>query len=111
MANEKSQNVQDVFLNHVRKSKTPVTVFLVNGVKLQGVITWFDNFSVLLRRDGHTQLVYKHAISTVMPGAPIMLFDASKAEGGSAAEVTPTGTLKLARTEGPDYGPGMDEQG
>lgn len=72
---EKSQNVQDVFLNHVRKSKTPVTVFLVNGVKLQGIITWFDNFSVLLRRDGHTQLVYKHAISTVMPGAPIMLFD------------------------------------
>ncbi len=80
MATEKSQNVQDVFLNHVRKSKTPVTVFLVNGVKLQGIITWFDNFSVLLRRDGHTQLVYKHAISTVMPGAPIQLFDASKIE-------------------------------
>ena len=79
MAADKSQNVQDVFLNHVRKSKTPVTVFLVNGVKLQGIITWFDNFSVLLRRDGHTQLVYKHAISTVMPGAPIMLFDASAA--------------------------------
>jgi len=85
MANEKSQNVQDVFLNHVRKSKTPVTVFLVNGVKLQGVITWFDNFSVLLRRDGHTQLVYKHAISTVMPGAPIMLFDPTKAEPGAPA--------------------------
>ena len=80
MANEKSQNVQDVFLNHVRKSKTPVTVFLVNGVKLQGIITWFDNFSVLLRRDGHTQLVYKHAISTVMPGAPIQLFDAPKSK-------------------------------
>lgn len=80
---EKSQNVQDVFLNHVRKSKTPVTVFLVNGVKLQGIITWFDNFSVLLRRDGHTQLVYKHAISTVMPGAPIMLFDPQAA--GAAA--------------------------
>ena len=85
MANEKSQNVQDVFLNHVRKSKTPVTVFLVNGVKLQGIITWFDNFSVLLRRDGHTQLVYKHAISTVMPGAPIQLFDATKVEGAAAA--------------------------
>ena len=80
VANEKSQNVQDVFLNHVRKNKTPVTVFLVNGVKLQGIITWFDNFSVLLRRDGHTQLVYKHAISTVMPGAPIQLFDAAKSE-------------------------------
>jgi host factor-I protein len=85
VANEKAQNVQDVFLNHVRKNKTPVTVFLVNGVKLQGIITWFDNFSVLLRRDGHTQLVYKHAISTVMPGAPIQLFDGTKAEGAAAA--------------------------
>ena len=85
MASEKTQNVQDVFLNHVRKSKAPVTVFLVNGVKLQGIITWFDNFSVLLRRDGHTQLVYKHAISTVMPGAPIQLFDATKAEAGAPA--------------------------
>jgi host factor-I protein len=90
VANEKAQNVQDVFLNHVRKNKTPVTVFLVNGVKLQGIITWFDNFSVLLRRDGHTQLVYKHAISTVMPGAPIQLFDAAKAEGtASAREMSP----------------------
>ncbi|MBY0329890.1 MAG: RNA chaperone Hfq [Acetobacteraceae bacterium] len=86
MAAEKSQNVQDVFLNHVRKSKTPVTIFLVNGVKLQGIITWFDNFSVLLRRDGHTQLVYKHAISTVMPGAPIQLFDATAAAQGVAAQ-------------------------
>ena len=86
MANDKaSNNVQDVFLNHVRKSKTPVTVFLVNGVKLQGIITWFDNFSVLLRRDGHTQLVYKHAISTVMPGAAIQLFDPVKAEATAAA--------------------------
>jgi host factor-I protein len=107
VANEKSQNVQDVFLNHVRKSKTPVTVFLVNGVKLQGVITWFDNFSVLLRRDGHTQLVYKHAISTVMPGAPIMLFDATKAEGAATAGETGGSTLKLARSE-PDYGPEPD---
>jgi host factor-I protein len=81
---EKTQNVQDVFLNHVRKAKTPVTVFLVNGVKLQGIITWFDNFSVLLRRDGHTQLVYKHAISTVMPGAPIQLFDPTKEPAGAA---------------------------
>ena len=74
MASDKSQNVQDVFLNHIRKQKTPVTVFLVNGVKLQGIVTWFDNFSVLLRRDGHTQLVYKHAISPIMPSQPISLF-------------------------------------
>ena len=72
---EKPQNVQDVFLNAIRKNKTPVTVFLVNGVKLQGIVTWFDNFSMLLRRDGHTQLVYKHAISTVMPSAPVSLFE------------------------------------
>ena len=72
---EKSQNVQDVFLNADRKSKNPCTVFLVNGVKLQGIISWFDNFSILLRRDGHTQLVYKHAISTVMPSGPVQLFE------------------------------------
>jgi host factor-I protein len=78
MAQEKSQNVQDVFLNYTRKNKTPVTVFLVNGVKLQGIVTWFDNFSVLLRRDGHTQLVYKHAISTVMPSVPVQLFEPDK---------------------------------
>jgi host factor-I protein len=84
VAKEPTQNVQDVFLNHVRRSKTPVTVFLVNGVKLQGIITWFDNFSVLLRRDGHTQLVYKHAISTVMPVTPVVLFDPSHPEGAVA---------------------------
>ena len=64
---EKMNNLQDIFLNTLRRSKTPVTMFLVKGVKLQGIITWFDNFSVLLRRDGQSQLVYKHAISTVMP--------------------------------------------
>ncbi|MGB0683284.1 MAG: RNA chaperone Hfq [Magnetovibrionaceae bacterium] len=78
MSSDKSQNVQDVFLNHIRKNKTPVTVFLVNGVKLQGIVTWFDNFSVLLRRDGHTQLVYKHAISTVMPSVAVQLFEPEK---------------------------------
>jgi host factor-I protein len=76
MATEKAQNLQDTFLNHVRKSKTSVTIFLVNGVKLQGFVTWFDNFCVLLRRDGHSQLVYKHAISTIMPASPITMFEA-----------------------------------
>jgi len=84
MASDKSQNVQDVFLNHVRKSKTPLTIFLVNGVKLQGVITWFDNFCVLLRRNGHIQLVYKHAISTIMPATMIQLFEGDgEGEGAS----------------------------
>ncbi|MFZ4761333.1 MAG: RNA chaperone Hfq [Alphaproteobacteria bacterium] len=72
---EKSQNVQDVFLNTLRKTKNPVTVFLINGVKLQGIITWFDNFSMLLRRDSQVQLVYKHAISTIMPTNPVQLYD------------------------------------
>ena len=72
---EKTQNLQDQFLNRIRKNKTSVTVFLINGVKLQGIITWFDNFCVLLQRDGHSQLVYKHAISTVMPVSPIQLYD------------------------------------
>ena len=78
MSTEKNQNVQDVFLNYIRKNKTPVTIFLINGVKLQGIVTWFDNFSVLLRRDAHSQLVYKHAISTVMPAGPIQLFEGAK---------------------------------
>ncbi|HPG88699.1 MAG TPA: RNA chaperone Hfq [Hyphomicrobium sp.] len=75
MAAEKQQNLQDTFLNYVRKNKTPLTIFLVNGVKLQGIVSWFDNFCVLLRRDGHSQLVYKHAISTIMPGGPLNLND------------------------------------
>ena len=70
--NAKQQgNLQDAFLNLLRKNKTPVTMFLVKGVKLQGIVTWFDNFSILLRRDGQSQLVYKHAISTIMPGGPV----------------------------------------
>ena len=77
MPSEKNQNLQDVFLNNVRKNKTPLTIFLINGVKLQGAITWFDNFCVLLRRENHSQLVYKHAISTIMPTVPIQLFEPS----------------------------------
>ncbi len=68
---EKQTSLQDLFLNALRKSKTPVTMFLVKGVKLQGIVTWFDNFSVLLRRDGQSQLIYKHAISTIMPSGPL----------------------------------------
>ena len=80
MASDKKQNLQDVFLNSVRKAKMPVTVFLVNGVKLQGIITWFDNFCVLLRRDSHSQLVYKHAISTVMPAQSVQLFESEEVD-------------------------------
>ena len=91
MASDKKQNLQDVFLNSVRKAKMPVTVFLVNGVKLQGIISWFDNFCVLLRRDSHSQLVYKHAISTVMPSQPIQLFESEEVD---------TEDLKIEEPEG-----------
>jgi host factor-I protein len=79
-SSERSKSVQDVFLNKIRKEKMTVTVFLVNGVKLQGVVTWFDNFSMLLRRESHVQLVYKHAISTIMPGGPLNLHEDGEEE-------------------------------
>ena len=66
-----SQNVQEDFLNDLKKNKVSVTVFLINGVKLQGIITWFDENSLLLRRDGQTQLIYKHAVSTIMPSTAV----------------------------------------
>jgi host factor-I protein len=72
---QSTQAVQDLFLGHISKTETPVTVFLMNGVKLQGIVTRFDEASLMLRRDGHSQLVYKHAVSTIMPGAPVHLFD------------------------------------
>ena len=86
MSSEKMHKLQDVFLNHVRKQKTSVTVFLVNGVKLQGIITWFDSFCLLLRRDGHSQLVYKHAISTIMPVTPVDLFSEVGDDVGEGSE-------------------------
>ena len=81
MPAETKQKLQDVFLNHVRKNKVPVTVFLINGIKLQGVIASFDNFCLLLRRDSQVQLVYKHAVSTVLPVAAVRLYDPAAAEG------------------------------
>jgi host factor-I protein len=70
---EKRPGLQDVFLNEIRRAKTPCTMFLVNGVKLQGIVTWFDSFCLLLKRDDQVQLVYKHAISTIMPNGPVNL--------------------------------------
>jgi|SRR5688572_6390554 host factor-I protein len=78
---EKTLSLQDHFLNSVRRAKSPVTIFLVKGVKLQGVITWFDAFSLLLRRDGAAQLIYKHSISTIMPGDMPKDFVATPVEG------------------------------
>jgi host factor-I protein len=86
---DKVNNLQDMFLNSLRRSKTPVTMFLVKGVKLQGIITWFDNFSVLLRRDGQAQLIYKHAISTIMPSHPLDLGDIQRAFAESIEKKKP----------------------
>ncbi|MEJ7935589.1 RNA chaperone Hfq [Sphingobium sp. AN558] len=98
---DKVNNLQDIFLNNVRKTKTPVTMFLVKGVKLQGIITWFDNFSVLLRRDGQSQLVYKHAISTVMPAQPMDLGELRKAgDGGGKSRLLQEIFLSAVRKSG-----------
>jgi host factor-I protein len=97
----KGQNLQDQFLNFLRKNKTPVTMFLVKGVKLQGIVTWFDNFSILLRRDGQSQLVYKHAVSTIMPSQPVdALQFGGVAEGGRKARLLQDVFLASLRKEG-----------
>lgn len=72
MIGPKTQNLQDSFLNALRREKMPVTIFLTNGVRLKGTIKGFDNFVVLLK-DANEQLVYKHAISTVVPERPVDL--------------------------------------
>jgi len=81
---DKALSLQDQFLNSIRRAKVPVTIFLVKGVKLQGIVTWYDPFSLLLRRDGSAQLVYKHAISTIMPAHPPEELElAAGGEGGN----------------------------
>ncbi|MBS5969361.1 RNA chaperone Hfq [Clostridium perfringens] len=70
--NKSINNLQDIFLNNARKERIPVTIFLVNGVQLKGIVKGFDSFTVVLDSDGKQQLVYKHAISTVSPAKPIL---------------------------------------
>lgn len=93
----KSLSLQDRFLNGARKSKTAVTVYLLKGVKLQGVITWFDAFSLLLRRDRQTQLVYKHSISTIMPARPIDIANVASADPGPKANLQDSFLSSAAR--------------
>ena len=78
MTKERPPSLQDKFLQQLRAQKMPLTIFLTNGVKLQGLIASFDGFTVLLVRDGFSQLVYKHAISTIMPGHPVQLFEGAE---------------------------------
>ena len=97
----KGQNLQDQFLNLLRKNKIPVTMFLVKGVKLQGIVTWFDNFSILLRRDGQSQLVYKHSVSTIMPSMPIDAAQfVSGGEGGKKIRLLQDVFLSSVRNAG-----------
>jgi len=75
MAKEHPPSLQDTFLVQLRDQRMPLTIFLVNGVKLQGLVASFDGFTVLLVRDGLSQLVYKHAISTIMPASDLKLYE------------------------------------
>ena len=70
---QKAQNLQDLFLNQARKERSVITMFLMNGFQLHGIVRGFDNFTVVLDSDGKQQLIYKHAISTVVPPRPISL--------------------------------------
>ena len=70
---QKTQNLQDAFLNYSRREKIPVTLFLMNGFQLRGVVRSFDSFVVLIDADGRQQMIYKHAISTVAPARPVSL--------------------------------------
>jgi host factor-I protein len=87
---DKPLSLQDHFLNSLRRSRTSVTIFLVKGVKLQGIITWFDAFSLLLRRDGISQLIYKHAMSTIMPAEAPADLELSGFQGEKEGQVRAT---------------------
>lgn len=75
---QKTQNLQDTFLNYIRREKIPVTLFLMNGFQLRGVVRSFDSFVVLIDADGRQQMIYKHAISTIAPLSPIDLHEADE---------------------------------
>ena len=70
---QKTQNLQDAFLNYIRREKIPVTLFLMNGFQMRGSVTGFDSFTVVLLSEGRQQMIYKHAISTVAPARPVSL--------------------------------------
>jgi host factor-I protein len=102
------RNLQDTFLVHLKETQTPVTVFLVSGVKLQGRVTDFDGFTVALTRDGATQLVYKRVISTIAPLGPIDLYGGEREEGEVRRPRPPLrgdGPPRGPRPDGPPRGP------
>ena len=83
MARDRPQALQDTFLDHLRQHKVPVTVYLASGIKLQGYVREFDRYSLLLVRDRQAQLIYKHAVSTIMPGEPVRIPQTSDDQGAS----------------------------
>jgi host factor-I protein len=83
---EKIINVQDALLNYVRKNKIPVTIFLMNGVKITGLVSCFDQCSVIVKKEGYIQMLYKHAISTFSPHGAVNIFDWNvQQEGGRSS--------------------------
>lgn len=84
---EKIINIQDAFLNYMRKNKIPVTIFLLNGVKISGIISCFDQSTIVIKREGYTQLLYKHAISTFSPHGPVSVFDWNASQSGKERQV------------------------
>ena len=70
---QKTENYQDQFLNQARRDRTPLTVFLMNGFQMRGIVTGFDSFVILLQSDGKQQMIYKHAVSTITPSSPVKL--------------------------------------
>jgi host factor-I protein len=98
MPNTRTHNLQDVFLNSARTSRQLVTVFLVNGFQLRGTVTGFDNFTVVLDSEGKQQLIYKHAISTIIPARPISLAELYPEGAGDSDQEETSGGAEYAQT-------------
>jgi host factor-I protein len=105
MAAENPQRLQDTFLDYLLKQRTPVTIFLVNGVKLQGIVTAHDNFCILLSRDGQSQAVYKQAISTIASNYPIELWEGAEKKTPAAPTLTPRQTTVVVERKPPSRRP------
>jgi len=105
MDNKPAQNIQDTFLNTVRKDKTPITIYLVSGVKLTGKIRSFDKYSVLLENNSQEQLIFKHAISTVVSNRSVMHTPEFRPPGQAAAPLTPASAGSGAPSSAAATGP------
>ena len=101
MDNKPAQNIQDTFLNTVRKDKTPITIYLVSGVKLTGKIRSFDKYSVLLENNSQEQLIFKHAISTVVSNRSVMHTPDYRPAGQAAGGPATPGTSAAAPAANP----------